>query len=901
MATSILVTKLFIPPTRTELVPRPELVDRFNNGLDRKLTLISAPAGFGKTTLVSHWLENLQNSQTVKVAWLSLDEDDNDPVRFLTYFVTALNKASNPENALGSGALSILQSPQPPGATDVLTLLINELAESDQQFIFVLDDYHLIEAKPIDQAVGFLLDNLPPQLHLVIATRQDPALSLGRLRAQNQVTELRAADLRFTSSEAAEFLNQVMGLDLSVQDITELEIRTEGWIAGLQLAAISMQGYQDHRAFIKSFTGGHRLVLDFLIEEVLDQQTQEIQDFLLQTSILDRMTGSLCDALTGQENGQEILDTLDRTNLFIVHLDEERHWYRYHHLFADLLRQRLNQRTPEEIPDIHKRASKWYSQHELVHEAIKHSLIAKDYNSANDLMKELAIDIIQQGDHTSVVEWINEMPERFVKERPYLCVLHAWTLQLTGQLKSADSRLVDAENALGNLNTDAESGTETILGLINFRRAYSTLLRGEHDKTISYGQQALKQLPETAALLRVRTVLFLDGAYRFQGKIQEALANYDEVTPIIQSIGISSTVVLLYLHQGDLHIEMAQLHRARDIYEDALKLIERQTGRSDMPYAGYVYVSIGRIFRQWNQLDDAYRFIVKGLALCRLWNVADILGLSLIELAYIHQSLGAYEKAFESLKEATNVFEGISTWGGKIAAAHQAKSDITHGDIGAAEHWVEANDLDLNSDFEFYREIEYLVLVRAFIAQRRYDEAHTLAERIYKIAQETGKRQTELEILILLAIVFSGQGKTEQALVHLERALNIGQPEGFIRTFVDEGPPMAKLLYEALQRDIYPEYVQRLLAAFPITEPDKDASTKSQADQSGLIEPLSEREIEVLQLLAKGLTNQEVAQRLYLSPHTIKTHTRNIYGKLGVNNRTQAVERARALGILSST
>jgi LuxR family maltose regulon positive regulatory protein len=897
MPASILITKLFTPPLKADLVERPDLIQRLSDGLDRKAALISAPAGFGKSTLVSAWLKELNQMPETEAAWLSLDADDNDPTRFLTYLLAALGRTKQLGEEFEGGIGSMLQSPQPPPAQSVLIPILNQLAEAESKIILVLDDFHLIDSQKVHDIVGFLLDHLPPQVHLVIATRQDPQLPLGRLRAQDQLTELRAADLRFSNEEAGDFLNRLMGLDLSPEEIAELDTRTEGWIAGLQLAAISMQGSDDIQGFIHSFQGSHRLVLDFLIEEVLGQQPEKIQNFLLHTSILNRLTGPLCDALTDQENSQETLARLDRANLFIIPLDEERHWYRYHHLFTELLRQRLHHSTPEVIPGLHIRASKWYSQHGLVHEAIKHSLRAKDYNRANDLIKELAIDIIQQGDHTSVVEWINEMPDEFVKERPYLCVLHAWTLQLTGQLETAETLLIEAENALDNLRTGGGGEEETILGLINFRRAYASFMRGEHGKTVSLGNQALDQLPESAALLRVQTVLFLGIAYRYQGQLQEAIASYDAILPNIHNYDVNSIVILYYLHQGDLFSEMAQLHRAKEIYDHALELIERQTGRSDMPYAGYVYVGIGRIFHQWNQLDDAYRLIVKGVALCRDWNVADILGLSLIELAHIHQSLRSYEKAIESLDEAANVLEGLSSWGGKIAAAHQAKFDLARGDISAAESWAEANDIAPDSEIEIYRDLEYKILAHVLFAQKRYEEARSLAERITRKAQEIGKRHLELEGLILLALVFSALGNQDQAFAHLESAFSISEPQGYIRIFVDQGPPMAQLLYEALKQDISPTYVQKLLVAFPVEEPDTEGIHQ---DQSGLVEPLSEREIEVLELMAAGLTYQDIAEQLFISPHTVKTHSRNIYAKLDVGNRTLAVGKARTLGILRS-
>jgi LuxR family maltose regulon positive regulatory protein len=428
-----------------------------------------------------------------------------------------------------------------------------------------------------------------------------------------------------------------------------------------------------------------------------------------------------------------------------------------------------------------------------------------------------------------------------------------------------------------------------------------TFMTGELEKTISHAHQALDQLPESAALIRAQTGLYLGVAYRYQGQFQAALDTYNEILPVTRKMGGRSIAVLCYLHLGDLHWQMAHLHQAKELYEEGLEITERHTGRDNLPYCGFVYVRIGRVLRQWNQLKDAYRYAEKGLALCRDWNVADILALSCIEMAHFHQALRNDEQARTSIQEAIQIMDSFSPWGSKYAAAHQAKMDLRRGDLGASERWAQANDLVTDGNFEIHREIEYLALARFFIAQKRFEEAHALVERIYRIAQEIGKRRTELEGLILLASVFYAQGETDQAHVHLEKALSIGEPEGFIRIFVDEGSPMARLLYEALTRGIAPDYVRRLLAAFPVAKPTQTTPSKSQAPESELIEPLSERELEVLQLIAEGLTNPEIASRLFLSLNTVKVHTRNIYGKLGIHNRTQAVARARVLGILPST
>jgi len=864
------------------------------------MTLISAPAGFGKTTLVSNWLDHLNqrgdvDQPPIRVAWLSLDESDNDPARFLTYFVTALTRTDKLDNELGWGTLAMLQSPESPTDPNVLIPLINDLASTSVKIIFVLDDYHMIEAKSIHKILFFLIENLPPQVHLVIATRQDPPFSLSRLRIRDQLNELRALDLRFSKSEAAIFLNQVMGLTLSTEDIAELETRTEGWIAGLQLAALSMQGLKDKRGFIKTFSGNHRLVLDFLIEEVLSQLDGDVHDFLLHTAILERLSAPLCDHLTGQKNGQEMLEMLEHTNMFIVPLDEKRTWYRYHHLFADLLKHRLRQKQANPLLNLHIKASQWFRSQGLYPEAIKHALTGKDYLNAADMIASLAMTLILLGQHMTVIDWINALPKATLRHSPNLCVLQARALQLSGELKESEALLKDAEKVLNNHHGKAGNFDDEFVGLVNSCRAYSSFMNGDLGQTISFAKKALNHLPNSATVMRAQTALYLGVAYRYDGHLQEALEVYNETLPSLNNLEVTSTTILCYLHLGELNTEMANLRKAKEIFEEALELTHQQIGRADLPFLGYVYVSIGRIMRQMNLLEEASQFITKGLALCRVWNVADILAFSCIEMAHLYQSQGDHEKGKLLLQEATQLFSQISSWGQNIAAAHQAKYNLALGDIQSAKHWAEALDLDMNGDYLPHREIEYLTLVRVLITQKRFKEAQAVIGRIFPFTKISGKKQTELELFILQSLLYYAQGDMDRAFEPLKNAFSIGEVEGYIRIFVDKGPQMASLLYEALKAGMSPGYIQQLLAAFPAGESEVE---DYQSDPSGLIEPLSEREKDVLQLVAKGLTNKVIADKLYLSIHTIKTHTRNIYGKLGVNNRTQAVNKARTLGII---
>jgi len=926
MATSILVTKLFIPPTRAELVPRPGLIERLNHGLDRKLTLLSAPAGFGKTTLVSHWVEHLRDNteisdHPIKVAWLSLNEGDNDPVRFLTYFITALIQIKSIETDLGQGALSMIQSPQPPPTNNILISLINDLAAIPDKIVFVLDDYHLIETGSIHQALVFLLKNLPPQLHLVIATRQDPPLSLGRLRARNQITELRAADLRFTSSEAADFLNQVMGLNLSSQDIAELETRTEGWIAGLHLAAISMQGRKDHTDFIKAFTGSNRLVLDYLVEDVLNQQPNNVQDFLMQTAILDQLTGVLCDALTGQDNGQQTLEYLEQANLFIVSLDNERQWYRYHHLFADLLRQKVRQTHQEQIPSLHRRASEWYEQEGLLSDAIRHALAAEEYERAADLA-ELAWPA-RSGSSQSIawLGWVKELPEEIVRARPVLCIAFAQALLNAGKLEAAEARLIDVERWLEPMvemsdRQKASSSEMVVVDEEQFQglpaslataRAYHAQAVGNLLGTVKFARRALDLLPEEDHYRRGALTALLGLAHWASGDLLAAHQTFSEGLASMQKAGnvlgiIGGTFVL-----ADIKMRLGRLHEALRICVYGLQLAV-EYGESTPLGTEDVYTEMSILHCEQGDLEAAAQDLAASKKLGDQVELPDWQYRWCIAKARLKETQGDLDGALDLLDRAARLFIRTPLPDVRPIAAVKARVWVRQGRLAEAEGWTFERGLSVDDDLSFLREFEHITLARVLIARYKsgggddsINKAINFLERLQKAAEEGMRMGSVIEILVLQALAHHARGDIPSALKSLERALILVEPEGFIRIFVDEGPPMASLLYEALDRGIATDYVQRLLAAFPVTEPEEAASTKSQVDQSGLIEPLSEREIEVLQLIAKGLTNPVIATRLVLSVHTIKTHTRNIYSKLAVNNRTQAVVRARTLGILPPT
>ena len=933
----LLATKFFVPSNRPELVSRPRLIEQLNNDLHRKLTLISAPAGFGKTTLVSEWVEKLPkgDKKEHRIAWLSLDEGDNDLIRFLTYLVTALNRVKGMKTPIGDEALSLLRSPQPPPVEIILTSLINELATFSDNIVFILDDYHLIETQSIHDALSFLLENLPPQLHMIIATREDPLLPLSRLRARGQLTELRAANLRFTTSEASQFLNQAMGLELSTTDIAALERRTEGWIAGLQLAAISLQGKENTSQLIKSFSGSYRLVLDYLIEEVLEQQPKSVQTFLLQTSILNRLTGPLCDAVTGQDNGQQVLESLDRSNLFIVPLDEKRRWYRYHHLFADLLRQRLHQKHPEQISQLHRLASEWYEQRSLWSDALHHAFAIEDNERAADLIELAWVPMNTSYRSVTWLGWAKTLPEELVRSRPVLSTACGWASLDTGDLEVADLHFQDAErwlNATINVDEQLEvqskdtrvanpsnsSGERSLnMGVLDkeeFRtlsisiangRAYLAQAFGDVTGTVKYAQRAIDLMHENEYFERGLSDILMGFSYWASGDLEAACEAISDAISNMQKDGKIPFVISFTSYLGDILTAQGCLHETEDTY---LQLLENVTdqGEAEVRETAVLYLGLSELYFEQGDMEAAMRHLQKSEELGRQPAFPPWYRHWICARARVRKALGNLEGVVAMLNNAERLYYRHPIPDVRPLKALIARVWLTQGKLTEALSWVREQGLSVDDDLSYLREFEHITLARVLIAQYRsgreeayIHDAMQLLERLLKAAEDGKRMGSVIEILALKALAFEAQDDISPALITLEQALTLAEPEGYFRIFVDEGPPMAHLLYEALSLEITQAYVRRLLAAFPVTEPERGASTKHQVDQSGLIEPLSEREIEVLQLIAEGLSNQEISSRLYLSLNTVKAHTRNIYGKLGVNNRTQAGARARALGILS--
>jgi LuxR family maltose regulon positive regulatory protein len=940
MVAPILVTKLYIPSTRPDLVPRGRLIKRLNGGLGRKLTLISAPAGFGKTTLAAEWLDSLQGDlqkgprMVYRIGWISLDETDNDLARFLRYFIAAFDQADGGEVSFGKDVLGMLGSPQPLPVETLLTPLINQIAAFPDEVVCILDDYHLIEAKPIHDATSFLLENMPPQMHLVIATREDPDLPLSRLRAQGQMAELRAADLLFTTSEATEFLNRAMGLDLSAQDIAVLERRTEGWIAGLQLAAISLQGREDTTSFIQSFAGSNRLVLDYLIEEVLERQPGSIQDFLLQTAVLDRLCGPLCDAVRfgktdipdEQERSQSILERLERANLFVLPLDEERRWYRYHHLFADLLRGQLRLRPVRPaglspaagmegdrkawIAELHLRASQWYERGGFADEAVHHALQAEAFERSAALIDELADPLWKRGEHVKLRRWLGKLPEEWLCSQPRLCLYHAWFLFSTGLQGAAQKFLQVAENTI-DAPTDHLSekdsmpasppGSEAIILRGRLGAIWSLISTWEEDLPgiIRHAGLALEYLSPGDPWRSLAAMALGDAVY-YQGDVRAAYQTRLEALAASRAEEDLFFYMVANLKVATSLREMGKLNEAIEICQQQLDFA-KEHGLSQTIFVGWALTLWAVALAEQNELEQALEFAQKSLALNRGGDFA-FLGFSYIVLAKIHFYRREYEEAEATLEEMAQIHQThylpFHIAGSMVG--WQARLMLAQNRLEAAARWIAAQDCE--GDEKTLITYDHVIVVRArlLLAQGKLNEAASLLERLGRACEAARHTARLIEILVLQALTHQAAGDMSLAHQYLARALSLAEPGGFVRVFLDEGPPMARLLLKAGSRGSSANFAQELLRAFPQDEPGELTGPGSPKDEAGLFEALSEREIEVLELIAEGLTNREIASRLYLSLNTVKAHTRTIYSKLDVSSRTQAVARGRALGILTT-
>jgi len=887
----ILRTKLFTPRPRSNLVSRPRLIECLNAGLDRKITLIAAPAGFGKTTLLSEWIPNSPRC----VTWFSLDEGDNDPIQFWSYFITSLQQL-RPD--LGAGALVLLQSPQSLPISSILIALINDLSAFSSPFSIVVDDYHAINFQPIHEALIFLIEHLPRNMHIVLATRTDPPLPLARLRAQDQLTELRANNLRFTPEEAAAFLNQAMGLTLTAEQVAALETRTEGWITGLQLAALSMRDHKNVAGFIQAFSGSHKHILGFLAEEVLNHQSEDWIQFLLQTSVLDRLCSPLCDAVTGQTNGHSTLKDLEKANLFIVPLDDEGIWYRYHHLFAEVLQLRLMQTQPNRLPELHHSAQQWLEKNGWMHDAVNHAIAARDFEGAARLIEGLVAAKWQTGEIKTLQNWLSALPAEFWRRHPRLWLVQAWVAMTVGNYAEGDANLRAAEESLSFLSEEETARVQP--EITAFRASYASLV--QDPSAIELAQTALRELP-TDYWMRGMLIVFLGGAYYASGKLDAALAQLHESN--LPNSGVQLHRIHVLALRGTIQHAQGKLNAALSSFQTALESTE--LAGKPVPFVGtfFTYISLGFLFYEQNQLAQAETTLTRCEAMAVEVGNTEIQVVALSLLARIRL-------AQDNLAAAAKYYQQIDamlrdhTFSPAIMAYlehHRFLLALRQGNLAAAAAWADERakqTAPLNS-FAFHR----VAWPQVRISEGKCDEALNQLTTLIQESEDAGLGSFLIKALLLQALALYGSGSHVESLIALQRALSLAEPEGFMRSFVDEGERMRSLLLrfqsnmkEEIKNASNPSaiqllsYTNKLLSAFP------QAVGVTNQGSASLLEPLSERELEMLLFLAKGFSNKEIADLLVIAESTVKSHINNLYSKLGTHKRTQAIAIARDLGLL---
>jgi len=902
MSVPILSTKLYLPHPQSNGVLRPRLSEKLLAGVARSFTwtLLSGPAGFGKTTLLGEFIELYRQP----VAWLSLDTADNAPIRFWTYFIAACQSV---RAGVGEVALALLRSPQPVPDNALPTILINDMAGQEHDLILVLDDYHAIQNQAIHSAVSYLLDHLPDHLHIIFSTRVDPPWPLARFRSRGQLVEIRAADLRFTEGEAANFLGRTMGLNLSTWEIESLEARTEGWIAGLQLAAISMRGSNDIAGFVKAFTGSHVYVAEYLVEEVLQHQSEEMQTFLLRTSILERLTASLCESVTGRQDGQAALDALQRANLFILPLDDEGRWFRYHHLFADLLQARLQQTlSPDEIRGLHRLAADWNEKNGFPVEAVNHALAAKDFEAAADLIQQNASEFTIRGELTTLLQWIEALPADVSRRHPQIIISKAWSLTLAGAQPQVESLLQEIEAQIEIFDETPE--VRELRGNAAAIRGYFSMLGGDYAHALKLTELAETLLPESSVQARSILPYTLGVAYRGQGEYEKAATAFIQLAHIGE---VSNELLVWATGETEIVNTRRAQGRLREASEKARQALQRMADKGALPFGSLakLEVALCDVLREQNELDEAFQRVTGVIERMKAWNMPTDRLFAYLTLTRVQESQGNIAGALASLRVAKDLRSShpVLVSLGRSVDIYEIRLLMATHNVPAAARLMD--DLQPGtSQMVNIRDQELIMLARVRLAQGKNDEVATILAPLSNNAEAGGRMNALLESLTLQARALDAQGDRETAVTILIKTLVLAEPEGFVRVFVDEGEGMQSLLVATahqLELVIDPAlvslkvYVAKLLEAFPANQ-KTGAVFHPQIKTDGLVEPLTTRELEVLQLVAAGDSNQTIADKLVVSVSAVKKHTGNIFSKLNVNSRTQALARARQLGLLTA-
>jgi LuxR family maltose regulon positive regulatory protein len=918
--TQLLATKFYIPRARSTLVARPRLLERLDQGTKGKLTLISALPGSGKTTLVSEWQASPAGSR-FPLAWVSLDEGDNDPTRFWSYIGKAVETVSE---GISADMLALLNSFPSPPIESVLISFINAIDNSIREdFGLVLDDYHCIETESIHTGLAFLLDHLPPKMHLILITRVDPPLPLARLRVRGYLTEIRTADLRFTRAETERYLNQTMNLHLLPENAARLAERTEGWIAGIQLAALSLQGQEDMRDVLRTFNGNQRYVLEYLAQEVLERQPAHIQQFLQETAILRCLSAESCDAVTEGSDSQQVLHWLEKANLFLISLDQEQHWYRYHRLFGDFLLSSLRKTHAQAaIRALHLRAARWYEQHGLLNDAIHHMLEGAAFERAAELIERIARSEWMRGDAATLQNWIQALPESLLHARPQLGLFYTWSLIATNQTGKAQQQLeavaaVIQENVV-HPPSNEPLPPDTVAMQAEVVILQATLARFQNDvqRTIELSEQARHQLPPNNTVLKSINTLNLGHAYRLRGNTGDAIETFKQALTLARAIGNSYVILLALNNLFQFEIEHGALRSAAVYCKESLQYAALH-GCQQLPIMSQTYLEEGVLLYEWNRLDEAAQRLEQSIQLAQDKGNRRFLLLASMAQARLLQTQGNSELAQQLLVQASDLArENAATALLQRIEALQARLWLAQGQLTPAFSWLKQCMLSIEDDPDYTREFEYLTLARLLIAQGKGKEVGGQLERIRQAALKNQRMSTVIETLFLQALANFARHQPVEAYTALERALSLAEPEGYIRLFIDEGQPAVQLLTKFVERQgntsewgstamtLY-DYARALVSASKLLHPVVgNSSSQSRANSAQslrpmpLIEALGERETEVLHYLAAGLSNQAIAEEMVVATSTVKSHLKSIYRKLNVDSRTQAIARARELNLL---
>ncbi|WP_041231889.1 LuxR C-terminal-related transcriptional regulator [Deinococcus peraridilitoris] len=890
MTNPIIESKIRVPWPRRSLVSRSRLLDRLDAGLHAKLTLVSAPAGSGKTTLISTWAA----ASSIPVAWLSLDHDDNDPTRFLTYLIAALREVA----AIGDEAQRTARTASPP-TVEILTTVLNDVGRLARPLVLVLDDYHVIHREAVHHMLDFILAHQPPHLHLLLTTREDPPLPLARHRVRNDLNELRTPELHFTTTEAAAFLNDVMHVNLELEDVATLSARTEGWVAGLQLAALSLRDQPNRSAFVQGFAGNDRLVLTYLVDEVLAHQPQAVRQFLLHTALLDHLNGPLCDAVTGQTGSQKQLETLERQNYFLVPLDGRRHAYRYHHLFAEALRARLHAEQPGQARFLHRRASAWFEQHDLPEDAIRHALAAQDFERAASMI-ELAVPKLRRSlREEAILGWLNALPDDLLRDRPVLSVHHAKALLRTGDLHKVEVKLRTAERSLGapDMVVVDEAEFRRLPAEIAVYRAATAMTLGTVGEAERHAQHALHLTPNEDHLARGAASGFLGLTALHTGDLEAARGWWAEAEMHLLRAGHTPDAIGTVRVQADILVTQGRLRDALHTYERGLQ-VAHPAGEAIVRGSADMHVGMSELYREWNDLTAARQHLQRNDMLGPLLGLPQHEWRARVALAGVHAAQGELDDALRLLDEAQGRYVPDFFPVVRPIPAMKVQILLVHGHLRGAEDWVRAAGVTPQDDVTYVREFELVTLARVLLARAKTDVVnHTphdiqdLLTRLERAAVKGGRNGSLIEILVLQALALDAEGEGANVLIPLGRALELAEPEGYARLFLREGARMTGLLNRAKKRGITPSYARDLLAAL-------DPTTPAPRPAAFTGETLSDRELTVLRWLASDLSGPDIARELGVSLNTLRTHTKRIYDKLGVHDRRGAVRRARDLNVI---